>query len=337
MGEPRRVAVLGATGHVAKCLTAGMWANPAVDMTLVVRDLARLDAFVATLPEASSSEAWAPPRQVTFDDFGVGEYDAIINCVGFGNPAELAGASGRAVFALTEKFDHVVLDYLEDSPETRYVSMSSGAVYGGDFSEPASERSRSVFPANQLTSLDVYGLAKLASEARHRAIPDRAIVDLRLFGLYSRHIDPHARYFMNDVYGAVVTGARLEVGAEDIKRDYVDPADLTALVLGVLDSLPRNDVFDVYSAHPVSKFEILDDFAKRYGLAYVVDEGRSSGSPTGPKLNYYSTNERAQQVGYVPRWTSLETLRNETDARLKLRAGVGSIKGSDRQEGRPCR
>jgi nucleoside-diphosphate-sugar epimerase len=316
---------------VAKCLTAGMWANPAIEMTLAARDLSKLDAFLATLPEVPRSEASVPPRRVTFEGLGLREYDAIINCVGLGDPAALATAPESAIFAVTEEFDHLVLEYLKDSPGTRYISISSGAVYGGDFSEPVSESTRSVFPANQLTSLDFYGLAKLASEAKHRAISDRAIVDLRVFGLYSRHMDPTARYFMNDVYRAVAAGAKLEVGQEDINRDYVDPADLTALVLGVLDAPPRNDVFDVYSACPVSKFELLDDFAERYGLAYVVGMDTSGGSPTGPKLNYYSANKRAQQVGYFPERTSLDTLRNETDARLSR---MGAIDKSQRREGR---
>jgi len=322
VGERTRVAILGGTGHVAKCLTAGMWANPAVEMTLVARNLASLDAFVATLPQASTRQAWPPSRTITFDDFAAGGYDAIINCVGFGDPAALAAASRESIFALTERFDRLVFDYLGRSPETRYVSFSSGAAYGGGFEKPASESTCSVYPANRLTSRDFYGLAKLAAEARHREMSESAIVDLRLFGLYSRYIDPRARYFMNDVHRALVTGEKLTVGPGEMWRDYVDPTDLAALVLAVLDSSPRNDVFDVYSAAPTSKSEVLEDFAERYGLAYDVGEGGQGISPTGAKPYYYSVSRRAAEIGYAPRRTSLETLRSETDARLAQQAGA---------------
>ncbi|MDZ4655336.1 MAG: NAD(P)-dependent oxidoreductase [Coriobacteriia bacterium] len=313
MTEPLSIAILGATGHVGKCLAAGLSTDPTMELTLVARDMVRLGGFVAMLPDGLARQVHT---QTTFDDFATGAYDAVINCVGFGDPAALAAASSESVFALTERFDQLVLDYLARSPETKYVSFSSGAAYGGGFEEPASESTCSVFPVNALTPQDFYGLAKLASEAKHRAVSDRAIIDLRLFGLYSRYIDPKARYFMNDVFRAVVTGETLVVGAGNIWRDYVDPGDLAALLVTVLRSSPRNDVFDVFSAEPASKYAILDDFAQLYGLSYEIDEGRADGSPTGAKLSYYSVNRRAAEIGYVPQRTSLETLRSETDARL---------------------
>lgn len=313
MAEPLSIAILGATGHVGKCLTAGLAAVSDVELTLVARDPARLGVFVATLPAASQERI---RRQITFDDFASERYGAIINCVGYGDPAALAQAAGESIFSLTERFDQVALDYLAGSPGTRYVSFSSGAAYGGGFEQPASHSTVSVFPINDLTPEDYYGVAKLASEAKHRALSDWAIVDLRLFGLYSRYLDPQARYFMNDVFYAISTGQKLSVGPEDIWRDYVDPTDLTAMVLSVLRSAPRNDVFDLCSAAPASKFEILNDFANRYGLEYAVHDGRKDGSPTGAKLNYYSLNRRFEVLGYMPSRTSLETLRAETDARL---------------------
>lgn len=289
-----------------------MRADSGIAPTLVARDLERLRGFVETQWRAQDV-----PRQIAFDDFADGEYDAVINCVGIGDPAKLAAGTSDSILELTERFDRLALDYLARFPQTRYVSFSSGAAYGGTFDEPASQATPLASQADGPSAGDSYGAVKAATEAKHRALADLAIVDLRLFGLYSRFIDPRAHYFMNDVFDAIAAKKRLRVGPGEMWRDYVSPGDLWRLVASVLRAKPRNDVFDIYSAAPASKFEILGDFAQRYGLAYDVDEGLDAASPTGTKRRYYSANRRAQELGFVPEDTSLDTLRAETDARLE--------------------
>jgi len=241
----------------------------------------------------------------------------VLNCVGFGNPAML-GDSEADVFALTEEFDGLTFRYLAAHSESRLISFSSGAAYGGTFEEPAGESSWAKYAANCLGPGALYGLTKLASEARHRSTPDYPIVDLRLFGLFSRHIDPSARYLMNSVVSAIVEGTTLVTSSEDIVRDYVDPSDLARLVTAIIGAEPMNEVFDVYSVEPVRKFALLDIFAQRYGLTFIVEPETVVRSATGSKLNYYSTNRRASVVGYTPRFTSIEALLRETDAVLRI-------------------
>ena len=256
----------------------------------------------------------------SFVEFATGEYDAVVNCVGVGTPGGVT-SSGASIFTLTEQFDQLVLNYLDDHPRTRHIAFSSGAAYCGDFAQPASEGASAVVPLNDIRPTDYYGVAKLAAEAKHRAASGLAIVDLRLFGLFSRHIDLDARFFMSDVYRAIEQRATFVVGPEHIVRDYIAPADMAALVISVLDAAPTNDVFDLYSAKPVAKFEVLEDFSARYGLKYDVLDAPTAATATGVKPNYYSTNRRAESMGYKPILTSLQTLTEEIDALLELQEG----------------
>lgn len=308
-----RVAILGATGHVGKCLTASLLER-GIHVTAVVRNAARIENFLATQPRGSKCAVRS------FAEFPAGEYDAVVNCVGVGTPAGVK-ASGAAIFALTERFDQLVLDYLATRPDARYIAFSSGAAYCGDFKLPASESSPAVVGINEIKPADYYGIAKLAAEAKHRAMDDLAIVDFRLFGLFSRYADLDASYFMCDVFRALVNETTLAVGPEDIVRDYIAPHDVASLLMSVLDGAPRNDVLDLYSEAPVSKFEVLTKFSERYGLKYEVLETPTEDAATGVKPNYYSTNRRAASVGYRPSRTSLETLAEEIDALLELRKG----------------
>ena len=306
---PRRVAILGATGHVGMCLTSALHGDGDYELVAVARDAARVEAFLGRLPGGETVS------RCLLEDFAKGQFDVVVNCLGVGDPAMVA-ALGESIFSLTEQMDAIALDYLRGHPETTCVSISSGAAYCGDFALPASELTAAAVNINAIAPRDYYGVAKLASEVRHRALSDFRIVDLRLFGLFSRFADLGARFFMSDVCQALITREVLEVASDDIVRDYVDPGDFAALLSAVIESDAQNDVYDVYSADPVRKSAVLDAFSARYGLRYAVAESHGPVGATGLKPNYYSDNHRAATLGYEPRWTSLECLTKETDALL---------------------
>ncbi len=315
IGVSARIAILGATGHVGKCLTAGLLARGGYSITAVVRNAPRLKAFLSGEAEGAACAVRS------FEDFRTDEFDAVVNCVGVGTPGAVTEA-GAGIFEITERFDALVLDYQKRHPDTRSIAFSSGAAYCGDFAEPASEAAHARVNINSLAPTDYYGIAKLASESKHRAMADRPIVDLRLFGLFSRYADMGAHYFMTDVYHALERQETLKVAPENVVRDYIDPDDLCSMVCAVLDAEPCNDVFDLYSAAPVSKFDILTAFAARYGLTYDVLDSPVGGAATGSKPNYYSTNHRAARLGYSPAYTSIESLHRQVDTLLELQGGA---------------
>ena len=71
-----------------------------------------------------------------------------------------------------------------------------------------------------------------------------------------------------------------------------------------------NDSFDVYSKKPVSKFEVLNFMKKRYGLKYKI---KKTTNFKNIKLNYYSNSKKLLDLGYKPKFTSLETIKTELE------------------------
>lgn len=307
MGKVERIAILGATSHIAKGLIYHLGQDGKYDLCLFARSPGRADEFLNTIGLDSRFKA------KSFEEFGKESYGAVINCVGIGDPGKLSNA-GSAIFEITETFDTLALDYLKRSPDTLYINFSSGAVYGTDFASPVDDRSQAIFNINPMDPSAYYGIAKLHSEARHRAMKEFRIVDLRIFSYFSRFIDLNAKFLMSEVVSCILHRRKFVTGPDDIVRDYIHPDDLYSLVKLCIDKRDLNDVFDVPSLQPVRKFEIIERFSSLFGLNCTVNGGDGHLSATGKKRNYYSTNRRIRTIGFVPRFTSLDSVLQESKA-----------------------
>lgn len=300
-----KIAILGATSHIAKGLIFHLGHAGEHDLCLFARSPDRVCEFLAVIGLGGRFQT------KTFDEFNGGAYEAIVNCVGFGDPGKLKDA-GSEIFRVTETFDNLVLGHLERHPESIYINFSSGAVYGTDFSSPADENSRAVFDINPMDPAACYGIAKLHSEARHRAMKDFRIVDLRIFGYFSRFVDLNTKFMMSEIVSCILHGKEFVTGPDDIVRDYIHPEDLAALMKLCITKRDSNDAFDVCSLQPARKFEILEKYSSLYGLKYTVKVSHAALSASGKKTNYYSTNGKVRATGFVPRYTSIETLSWES-------------------------
>lgn len=307
-----KIAILGATSHIAKGLINNLGHGGEYDLRLFARSPERAGNFLAAVGLSDRFQAR------TFDEFDRGSYDAIINCVGFGDPGKLKDAASE-IFRVTETFDNLVLGHLERHPESIYINFSSGAVHGTDFASPADENSRAVFEINPMDPSAYYGIAKLHSEAKHRAMKDFRIVDLRIFGYFSRFIDLDAKYMMSEILTCILRGKEFVTGPDDIVRDYIHPEDLSSLVKLCIDKRDLNDTFDVCSMCPARKTEILEKYSSLYGLRYTVRAQHAALSATGKKMNYYSINDKVRRIGFEPRFTSLDSVVQGTKHILNSR------------------
>lgn len=300
----KKIAILGATSHIAKGLIAGFSHEVRHELHLFARSPDRTNEFMTGIG-CDRGAVVAP-----FSKFGTDEYDVVINCVGVGDPGELK-VTLSSIFDVTETFDKLVVDYLKVHADSLYISLSSGAVYGMEFTLPASESNPARFDVNRLESGACYGIAKLNAEARHRALPELNIIDLRVFGYFSRFIDLKTKYLLSEVISCVKAGKELVTGPVDIVRDYVHPRDLMSMVECCINK-KDNNVYDVYSLQPVTKFEMLDYFVGTYNLRYRIEGEFGGNAITGSKDHYYSTNRRAAGIGYSPRFTSLDAIAEES-------------------------
>lgn len=296
-----KIAVLGATGHMAKCAIHVFAKDAGAELYLFSRSENRLKSLKAAMGLAEAHCA------VGYENFGDTDYDVIFNGVGVW---DTPGASPRQIFEATERYDNLILHYQTEHPAAISIHVSSGAVYGGDFSSPADRATKSVVAVNAVKKGDFYTAAKLNSEIKHRAFSELNIVDLRLFGFFSRYMSLKYNYLLAAMIGCVENGTVFESVAANFYRDYIHLDDFSELLRGVVKEPRVNTVIDVRSKAPISKDELLELFAKKYGLKFRVRDDFAGLSLTGIKPYYYSA--RITPV-YTPRYSSRETVENELE------------------------
>ena len=309
--QNKRIAILGATSQIATDLIVSLAAGGEKNLYLFAR---RPDDVRKWLVSVRLAERYPVDD---FSVFGEREFDAIINFVGAGNPAQIT-AMGNSIFDITLQFDEMVLDYLRTPPACRYLFLSSGAAYGSSFDEPAARDTPAIVPINDLSLQEWYGVAKLHAECRHRSHPDLAIVDIRVFNYFSHTQDISARFLITDILRAIRDKVILKTSPEYIVRDFLHPSDFHKLVRALLSSPATNAVVDAYSRAPIDKPHLLLAMQERLGLRYEITAASVEVNATGRKTRYYSLNTRAANFGYQPSLTSLEGILQESEKILNL-------------------
>ncbi|NOT14836.1 MAG: NAD-dependent epimerase/dehydratase family protein [Methylotenera sp.] len=305
-----KIAILGATSQIAKDLIVSFATEEDKHLHLFAR---RPEEVVTWLQRVGLSDRYLVSD---FTVFGKQDFDAVINFVGVGNPAQ-AVAIGNAIFDITLRFDEMVLGYLQTHPTCRYLFLSSGAAYGSNFNEPATCDTSAVVPINNLAAHEWYGVAKLHAECRHRAQPELNIVDIRVFNYFSHTQDIEARFLITDILRAIRDNTVLKTSPDYIVRDYLHPLDFHQLVCAILSAPAANVVVDCYSQAPIDKFNLLAVMQEQFGLRYEITEENITVNATGGKPHYYSLNRRAGDFGYLPTLTSLGGVLQEANAVLQ--------------------
>jgi len=302
-----RIAVLGATSQIAKDLILSFSTQEDHHLHLFAR---RPDCVKKWLGNVGLVERYLVDE---FGGFGAQEFDAIINFVGVGNPAQTA-AMGASIYDVTLQYDELALNYVRHHPECRYVFLSSGAAYGSSFYSPVDAGTKGTIDINNLQPQDWYGVAKLYAECRHRANPGLPIIDIRVFNYFSRTQDMNARFLITDIVRAIRDNAVLQTSADYMVRDFIGPSDFYQLIKAILTSPANNDVVDCYSKAPIDKPALLTAMQDRFGLKYEISKTNMGVNATGSKSHYFSLNDKAKNYGYHPALSSLESILIEAES-----------------------
>ncbi len=308
-----KIAILGATSHIAKGLIDNFCKGKANKLYLFARSTDKAKEFLLNINCDRVCDV------KPFAEFGKDKYGVIINCVGIGNPALLKD-TGASIFELTETYDNLILNYLKNNKTSVYINFSSGAVYGREFLCAVNNSSKNYISVNVLNESCYYSIAKLNSEAKHRSYPELKIMDLRVFAYFSRFIDLKSKYLITGIINSIRKGEIFKTGKSNIVRDYIGPEDLFSLVRCCIEK-GSNEAYDVYSRKPVRKLDLLNSFHKAFGLEYKISGRRIPDSVTGAKDIYCSKNRKAKELGFKPKYDSLELLIKETEAILGRRRG----------------
>jgi len=300
-----RIAILGATSQIAQDLILSFSKNKSYNFSLFGRNVALLQKWI-------NSENLSDKYQVQeYSEFGNHQkYDVIINFVGIGDPIK-AQIIGSDIFTITEQYDDMALDYIKQHKETKYIFLSSGAVYGGNYQEPVNKDTVATIDINNLKSTDWYTLAKLYAEAKHRSLSDLSIVDVRVFNYFSHTQDMDARFLITDIVRAIINQEVFKTSSGNIIRDFITPPDFYSLIQEIIDFKSINTALDCYTKSPVSKFDLLNELKNEFGFEYEAKDGINIINASGAKLNYYSTNYSANRIGYTAKYSSLDGIFNE--------------------------
>ncbi len=312
-----KIAILGATSQIARDLIISLSGATGNQLHLFARRTEEVSGWLASNGMAGQY------RVEGFAEFGKQEFDAVINFVGAGDPAQIAKMGGE-ILEVTLRFDEMVLEYLKTHPSCRYLFLSSGAAYGSNFAEPARRETPAIIAINDLAAHEWYGVAKLHAECRHRAHPKLHIIDIRVFNYFSRTQDIDARFLVTDMLRAIRDKTVLKTSSEYIVRDYLHPSDFHRLVTALLTAPAANAAVDCYSKAPIDKPGLLQAMQNEFGLRYEVTGSHASINATGGKPHYYSLNTRAADFGYQPLLTSLAGMKLEMAKVVALGEGKSS-------------
>lgn len=302
----KNIAILGATSHIAKGLIFEFNRQSGYQLFLFARSEKVLEDFLRNI------NCKGNVLIKNFNEFSSFRYDIVINCIGAGDPSKIKEAGG-SIMSLTEGFDNLILKYLETNTGTLYVNFSSGSVYGSDFSSPVDDKNcTAVLNMGNIAEGDYYRIAKINSEAKHRAMKELNIVDLRIFSYFSRFIELKSSFFLSEILSCIKNGRSFFTDSKNMHRDYIHMHDLYSLVEKCSNKRNINDAFDVYSKKPVSKFEVLDYFTKNFRFEYTINNNFISSTITGVKEYYYSISRRAEITGYMPQYSSLDNIMEES-------------------------
>ncbi|HBA36496.1 TPA: hypothetical protein DCZ15_01325 [Candidatus Falkowbacteria bacterium] len=301
----KKIAILGATGFIGKSLIYCLSQEEDFEVFAFARSPEKINTFLDSLDKKTNFIA------CSFDEFFNHEYDAVINCIGIGDPKEMKEA-GFELFEITERFDNMALDYLRRRPKTRYINFSSGAVYGKTVGTPIDTESLLVLDINHIDQGDCYAVSKINCEAKHRCLVDLNIVDIRLFSFFSRFLGlENSGFLLSHVINAINNKTVFTAVPDDFIRDFINPHDILNLIKLIIKKERINDFFDAYSLEPVSFFHLLKYFQEKYNLKYKISRNIDLISPTGLKNAYYSKNKKAETLGYYPKFSSLTGIEEE--------------------------
>jgi nucleoside-diphosphate-sugar epimerase len=306
------IAILGATSQIARDYVG----NATAANTDVFSLYARQPDAVQRWVQQAGLDLNAIVEVGGFESFVQdGIYDVVINFVGVGDPAA-AQRMGASILDITLEFDSLAIRYVKAHPSTRYLFLSSGAAYGSDFQEPATDQTRASFDINHLQAQDWYGAAKFHAECRHRAMNDLPIVDLRVFSYFSRAQNLSSRFLISDMLRAIRDDTVMTTSMDNLVRDFLHPSDFVRLTTALVNAPPTNAAVDAYTLAPTTKAELMTVLGQRFGLRYEFVQGFSAVNATGRKSHYYSLNRRAQEFGYQPQLSSLDGVLIEASSIL---------------------
>ena len=295
-----KIAFLGATSQISMDLILCFQKCKGYKLLLYARNVEKVKSFLY------ENRVKRNIYVAELHDYGLKKHDCVINFIGTSSPLK-TNRMGASILDVTDTYDQIIIEYLRFNPETKYIFLSSGAVFGTDFQSPVTNESKSILDVNDIHSDHYYALAKIYAEAKHRALSQYKITDLRIFSYWSNRTDLNSKFFLSELVYAAKYGRTFETSKTEIYRDYIHKLDLLQLILLIVEKCPANSGIDCYSRSFISKSEVLKFYQEKYNLNYKFKDDLTF-DIRNEKLFYYSTDKSASKIGYRPLYSSIDVI-----------------------------
>ena len=298
-----RIAIFGANSEIAKDFVSIFNLYSESNFFLFSRKPELLSKWLLLLKNKKNIKV------LGYDNFDIkNSFDILINFIGAGDPQKIKKMNS-SILNMTHIYDNLVLNYLALHPECKYIFISSGIVYDTDFNEPVNEKSTVLSLDSSLKFYDWYTASKVYSETRHREKSKLAIIDLRVFSYFSNTQDTSSSsYLMGEIIRSVKNNTSLRTNPYNLKRDYVSRIDFCRLISCIIQAPPSNTALDLFTIAPIDKFSILEFMKINYDLKYEVVDFNKENEINMLKINYFSENKIAKNIGYIPSMSSLDCI-----------------------------
>lgn len=308
-----KIAIFGSTSNIAKDVIAYFSQKNNLHLKLFSR---RDKNFCINIQSEDRIQKFYTLNYDDFDRFD--HYDAIINFIGIGTPTH---ENKSSLVCVADYFDSIILDYLNQNKACKYIYISSGTVYGGNFSVPIQENFRDLDHEVIGKEISNYAKSKLNCEIRHRENKFASIYDLRIFNYFSHRLNISPGLLMSDICRSIADKNTLIVNNINITRDYIDPDDFCILLEIILKTKIRKMVIDCRSKKTIAKFELLELMKTRFGLNYEISNNGLSEKNNLIKKNYYSLMNNDHKLGFSPKYSSADSLIKEVNKVIAINAG----------------
>lgn len=243
-----------------------------------------------------------PSKRLFIVDKFNADFDSIIKEHKFDVCVNAAGSSGVSFSIQEPEKDYelnvgivrkLLIAIKEHSPKTKFIHLSSAAVYGNPKSLPIKESA----PTNPISP---YGHHKLQAEEIcaefHKEYAIQTI-SLRIFSVYGPGL---RKQLFWDIYQKSILSNKLELyGTGKETRDYIFIEDLlSAIGLIIEKSEFKNDVINVANGIEVTIKEAAHILIKELGSGNKISFNGENRK--GDPLNWRADNSKLKELGYKP-------------------------------------
>lgn len=224
------------------------------------------------------------------------KFDLIINCSGSAN-VQFSFSSPYDDYNLNVNNVFLHLDNIKQySPCTKYLLLSSAAVYGNPKVSPVCEN-------NSVAPISPYGYHKLAAENLCKEFNDIYNIQTLIVRIFSAYGPGLKKQLFWDLHQKCQKSNRVELfGTGEETRDFIFIDDLVkALELVMVNSLFENDIINIGSGYSIEIKEVAKAFFDNSSkpVDYFFSNTALSGAPNNWSVNI----DKLKAFGFEPQYS----------------------------------